>query len=330
MELKVAHFPRINKEACLYCFDDCVATIGNTAHFDYELMYLTLFDFNFIYGREESVRVGDNARLNFPNRYENMLKYHGVRITDIDVKEDSEKALELIKSSLATEMPVLVYVDPFWCPWDLQYQKIHERGSGHTLIVTDVTEDGIYMADPYFDRYDMLMPYSNFAEGILTVSNIVAEKKVQMSDEELYQGLSESLLDVKKKGTVGDFIQLYKNFYACEDIHNEVRGYNFYLYSPVFVHFMLINQGICYYAAALQKLASYLEVKDENLQRLGEELWEVGHKWSNFRYEMKVNFFSERKTQRKRDALNEKMRKAVYKIEEIFDELFERYLVEAE
>lgn len=328
MELQISHFPRINREACLYCFDDCIATIADTMHFDYELMYLTLFQIDFIYDREESRRLGDNIRLNFPDRYENMRKYHGVQFHDTDVRKIPQEAVSLLEKAIGDGMPALVYVDPYWCPWDLQYKKVHERFSGHTLIVRDITERGISMADPYFNRTEIWMPYDHFVKGILNVVTIHVERREPLSDAQLYEGLSDSLLDVKKRGTLDDLIQLYRNFCACEDIHNEVRGEDLYLYSPVFVHFMLINQGICYYAAALRRMADYLGEKDEKLKCLGDELWEVGHKWNNFRYEMKVNFFSNRKSEKKKAALDEKMKWAVYKIQEIFFSLFEHYLNE--
>lgn len=323
MGLSIKKFPRINNEACLYCFDDCIATIAEEMQFDYELMYLTFFDIEFLYGRNESQKLGGNLKLNFPQRYENLAKNHGVHIVDVDVRNNKENAIMLLESEIEQGNKCIVYFDPYWCPWDLQYKRNHETLSGHSLVVIDVEDDGIHMADPYFEYSEKIMSFNHFEQGVLNILALHKDENFYLTDGDLYKKLKSSLFEIKSKNTLKDFMQIYNNFCLCEDIHSEVQDNVSYFMSPVCVNFLLINQAICYYSVALRKIANYFSSGDNQLEDFAQQLWSIGKDWSYFRMMMRIDYFSTKIIDKK--VLDNKLKSIVYKQQEVFYELFEKY-----
>ena len=164
IEMELKKVDRIEKETALFCLDDCISTLAGYYQCDYEMMYAGGYKI-----REQMGIQGFASRyqVSLQHRFDNLRRYHGLHIYKCDCFW-KHSLIKMIKRELGQKRPVLLLLNPFWCPWDDGFQR-YDAVPGHCFLVQGEYGKGFLCADPYFDKDQLELPYSLFRKGIQEV-----------------------------------------------------------------------------------------------------------------------------------------------------------------
>ena len=102
-----------------------------------------------------------------------------------------ENTLSEIRKQLDKMMPVIIFMDSYWCPWDNNYKSRH---SSHACGVVGLggNDEYIICTDAYYQKKNIDFPLSYFACGIKGFATI-EYTDVTKSDIDYVEILTRSL-----------------------------------------------------------------------------------------------------------------------------------------
>lgn len=304
IEMELKKVDRIEKETALFCLDDCISTLAGYYHCDYEMMYAGGYKI-----REQMGIQGFASRyhISLQNRFDNLRRYHGLYIHKCDCFWKSG-LIKRIKKELEQKRPVLLLLNPYWCPWDDGFQR-YDAVPGHCFLVQGEYGKGFFCADPYFDKDQLELPYSLFRKGIQEVYLTEWADKAdssRTSGKMIYREEMENMF--RRMSEEGNFDTLYhfaEDMSRSEDIFEEVRSDVDFWISPLAVLLLQLNQSIQNMAVLIKYVAA--QCGSSFLEEQGVQFWNLAVKWKQVRKLVIKLYFMKREDESLRTKAMERM-----------------------
>lgn len=304
IEMELKKVDRIEKETALFCLDDCISTLAGYYHCDYEMMYAGGYKI-----REQMGIQGFASRyhISLQNRFGNLRRYHGLYIHKCDCFWKSG-LIKRIKKELEQKRPVLLLLNPYWCPWDDGFQR-YDAVPGHCFLVQGEYGKGFLCADPYFDKDQLELPYSLFRKGIQEVYLTEWADRAdssRTSGKMIYREEMENMF--RRMSEEGYFDTLYhfaEDISRSEDIFEEVRSDVDFWISPLAVLLLQLNQSIQNMAVLIKYVAA--QCGASFLEEQGVQFWNLAVKWKQVRKLVIKLYFMKREDESLRTKAMERM-----------------------
>lgn len=304
IEMELKKVDRIEKETALFCLDDCISTLAGYYHCDYEMMYAGGYKI-----REQMGIQGFASRyhISLQNRFDNLRRYHGLYIHKCDCFWKSG-LIKRIKKELEQKRPVLLLLNPYWCPWDDGFQR-YDAVPGHCFLVQGEYGKGFLCADPYFDKDQLELPYSLFRKGIQEVYLTEWADRAdssRTSGKMIYREEMENMF--RRMSEEGYFDTLYhfaEDMSRSEDIFEEVRSDVDFWISPPAVLLLQLNQSIQNMAVLIKYVAA--QCGSSFLEEQGVQFWNLAVKWKQVRKLVIKLYFMKREDESLRTKAMERM-----------------------
>lgn len=146
------------------CIDGLLATMANYFSSPYGLMFIGYMGFEYLSDKPGADTFGEKL-LYGVGRYSRdaLHKYHHVKTSWCDA-ENYRSLHNTIVHSLLNQVPVGVYLDSFYCPWNLAYQRFHIN---HYVLVIglDMGNEAYICLDPYASAGKYKLPGSCLQKG---------------------------------------------------------------------------------------------------------------------------------------------------------------------
>lgn len=279
IEMELKKVDRIEKETALFCLDDCISTLAGYYQCDYKMMYVGGYKI-----REQMGIQGFASRyhVSLQHRFDNLRRYHGLYIYKCDCFW-KQSLVKRIKKELEQKRPVLLLLNPFWCPWDDGFQR-YDAVPGHCFLVQGEYGKGFLCADPYFDKDQLKLPYSLFRKGIQEVyltRQVEKENRSHMLEKMYKEELGNMFQRMTREGYFDSMYHFVDDMSCCEDIFEEVRSDADFWISPLAVLLLQMNQSIQNMATVIKYVA--VQCGSPFLEEQGVRFWNLAVKWKQTR-----------------------------------------------
>ncbi len=165
--------PRGDNFPSRYCFYDCVATYAKSINRNFELCFLSSWEFKYI--NDPSRDISQNLLLS-SDYLKDLKKHHGITI-DFYYEEKDNRSLLL--DLMFKNLFIILKIDAYYLPWDLSYKKDHLPHYAIAVKIDPVTKE-LIVTDPYYDQANVSLGVLNEAigmiEGIITAGCTAAPK----------------------------------------------------------------------------------------------------------------------------------------------------------
>ena len=291
IKIELKKVDRIEKETALFCLDDCISTLAGYYHCDYEMMYAGGYKM-----REQIGIQGFASRyqVSLQHRFDNLRRYHGLFIYKYDCFW-KHSLIKRMKKELEQMRPVLLLLNPYWCPWDDGFQR-YDAVPGHCFLVQGEYGGGFLCADPYFDKDQLELPFPLFRKGIQEVYLVELEERSDSSHASgkmIYREVLGNMF--RRMSEEGYFDTLYRfveNMSQSEDIFQEVRSDADFWISPLAVLLLQLNQSIQNMATVIKYVAA--QCGSPFLEEQGVRFWNFAVKWKQARKLVMKLYFMKR------------------------------------
>lgn len=189
----------------------------------------------------------------------NIEKILGIR-KELMLFNNLDEFITKAKTKIKKDMPILVSIDAFDCPWNKAYQKINVC---HCFLITDINEDILTIVDPYCSSEIIkvnknILSHWRDMESTLTYRMVISALTYNQVfiDEEFYYNILIDIVDtfnVEKYNTV--FNHFYEHIEADKSYWNDENRYvNLILnINHIFSHRMLLAESLNYIIQNYQK-----------------------------------------------------------------------------
>lgn len=316
IKMELRKVDRIEKETALFCLDDCIATLAGYYHCDYEMMYAGGYEMR---EQKEIWGLASRYHVSLQHRFDNLCRYHGLHI----YKSDSlwkHRLIKRIKRELEKERPVLLLLNPYWCPWDDGFQR-YDAVPGHCFLIQGEYDEGFLCADPYFDQDRLELSYSLFRKGI---QEVYLTRQVERTDSSHTSGKAyrEELGNMFRRMSGEGYFDILYHFVddmsQSEDIFEEVRSDADFWISPLAVLLLQLNQSIQNMATLIKYVA--VQCGSPFLEEQGVRFWNLAVKWKQARKLVIKLYFMKRED----EALRTKTMERLYSIIDAMEKTAER------
>ena len=245
----------------LSCFEACCVTIANSLQLNYRI--------SFLYSLSQ-LRKQNTASPLLGARFELEEKFiflymellTGMKAIEVaGLSEDN--SLELIKSCMRLQKPVILSFDIFYCPWSTAFQKSHYL---HNVIVTEYLgqKKGLICQDPML-KQTALLPLRLFVQACHSFYIVTTVQPEEFAYEDILR-LSVGVLT--KRDYFNSLQSFYTEFSLLKDMSDEYQNLNGDYWSCSL--FRILSYGI---PGARMLYGQFLE---EIGSRLGQEISEIG------------------------------------------------------
>lgn len=261
------------------CIEDAVLSVLTWYNYDYLLMYSHAWSFALHEDKvSDSTSLGRRLDIRKSYQYDLLEKFHGVKITLDDVKENVN-----IKSAINDELvkfkPVIILFDMYWAPWSEDYQT--NKDSLHAFIITGIDEnkENYVCTDTLYLKQGLLLPVNLLEIG--TVRLYIFDS-VEENKEFTLKSILEAMIakiqaddffkDIKKFGTM---------FLTSFDNKKEMEGFSDLTEVPLQENLFKILHN----RKKIMELLSYLyEIYNEKyLLTISEHFKQIVSKWEVIR-----------------------------------------------
>lgn len=269
------------------CFQGIVASVATHFKCNYLLLFAGVWGFSF-----EPLKMG-KGYINFGERlipefntvmFDLLERFHGCKITIYDTDTINEiKAV--ILNELSKGLPVGIYLDSYWCPWNIAYKKYHIT---HYCLVIGFDDDkeSFMFIDPYCsDNIEKLSivelekGYGNYFTFKFT------ESKEQNIENELNYIIKLCLVTLKLDNEQLNSFKMMRSF-ADEfeqymDLDKEISGYEDTYAVPFFRQMKAIESCRKNFSLTLNYIAE--TCNDKNILQLSSNMLQASNIWSKIR-----------------------------------------------
>ena len=276
IDITIKKVKRIEKETSLFCLDDCIATLAGYYQCDYEMMYLGGYQ---ISRRQEMQEFADRYDIWLEDRFDNLQKYHGLLIQKCDFYW-KHRIIKKIRDELGEGRPLLLLLNPYWCPWDDGFQR-YDAVPGHCFVIKGEYDGGFLCVDPYFEKDDQELPFSMFRKGLQEVYRTEKLPGMGISGEEYKRLLDQMFRKLSETAYFDSLRDFIIDMEQSGNIFQSVRAEEDFWISPLIVFLLKVNQSI----QSIATVTAYVAGKCGSafLEELGAGLWNTAVKWKQAR-----------------------------------------------
>lgn len=310
LEIKIKKVNRIENETGLFCLDDCIATVAAYYNQDYELMYAGGYE---IMRRNSPSNYAQNYMVALKDGPNYLWKYHGLKFQSFYIY-NKRRLIKRIQKNFLNKKPVLVIFDPYWCPWDMAFQK-HTSDTGHCFFLGEVTEHGFNCIDPYFEKECVELPYEYFWRGLRDIFLCVFQERKQIRIED-YQKIIEKLFKNLGSGNYFNNLKLLtEDMQQSENIFSGVLSDETFWVSPLATILLTINQSMQNIANTIFYIAKKLD--DDQMAFISKKIWKLAIEWKQVRKLIIKLYFIKRDNKILKNSIFERMGRIVSDFEKI-------------
>ena len=149
------------------CIENQVYTIVNGMGYTNEFAYIDSMFFGFditTYTDAKWSKIGELIDITYDLYIENLSKFWNIEV-QLMLCDYEDFTIEL-KKSLASGLPLIVFINSYWCPWERGLYKRH-KGFNHAFIVRDFTNDGYCCTDGHRGIKDCFISKEDLFNGYL-------------------------------------------------------------------------------------------------------------------------------------------------------------------
>ncbi len=310
IDITIKKVKRIEKETSLFCLDDCIATLAGYYQCDYEMMYIGGYQ---VSRQQRGQDFAGWYDIWLTERFDNLQKYHGIMIRKYDFCW-KHRVIRKIREELEEGRPVLLLLNPFWCPWDDGFQR-YDAVPGHCFLVRGEYADGFLCMDPYFEKEEQELPFAMFRKGLQEVYLTGRQEVGEVPPE----GYREALDRMAGRLSETAYFELLRSFVIdmeeSANIFQGVRAEEDFWVCPLIVFLLKINQSIQNTATVTGYVAERCALA--SLEMLGEKLWNTAVKWKQARKLVIKLYFIKRQDEKLRARTIERLLSIIDDVERL-------------
>lgn len=279
----------------LNCLDNAWISIAAWLKRDYQLVFSQSWNFEFKLGKQYKEDLFCNRICVKQLDYKRLIEM----CCDIQFKYNKvtnvNESLRILENEFNEGRPVIIYMNSFWCPWKIEYQKIN---APHFCLALGTDENGnLQCVDSGPLNYGIILPLHDYLEGggnCITFQ--ITEPKLQKIEYNLI--IRESLMDLYKQ------INGFNTFDSIRNLSIELKGHfnlaeelkdndlsNIWLV-PIIMKLRSVSGGRLQYATFLKYYYSKNNIND--LLLLSSDLEFVSSRWDLVRKIIEKHIFSKR------------------------------------
>ena len=137
------HFEGLN------CYEDAVVSVIARYRTDYKLLFFMFW--GFVY--EKNNVMGDGIKRNSVI-FSRIIK--DVFSIDLNMK------WEMLDENKLEEIPVIIFMDTYWCSWHMDFKKSHHI---HYVVINEVHEEGVICIDAAFEKEGTFISWEELKKG---------------------------------------------------------------------------------------------------------------------------------------------------------------------
>lgn len=263
----------------LTCLEDSIVGVAEWANYNYELIFSE--DWYFIFRPETGQSLGSS--LSIPNNdiIKKLDRYHGIKIVSKTVPP--QKLVEKIKRQLKKQLPIMVSIDSYRCPWDWNYQRRHFY---HYFLIIGVNdEEDFYYCDRFF-KSSGIISKERLLEGFLgeyKVFKFKGKEKIPVNWSQILATTLNRLKNGNGELNAFDSMRCFADKLAgLTDLQSEVRGHEDFLFgAPLIKNLEAITYGRRRFAKLLTYFAT--ETGLNPLNEIANHLVTAASQWANIR-----------------------------------------------
>ncbi|MGE7272258.1 hypothetical protein ACQKK5_12480 [Brevibacillus panacihumi] len=167
------------------CFTDQLVSVVHWLGRRHELMYLESWGFSLDSASAKATTLGDRVHPGTGDTLANLERYHGIRLYRLNPQSLPEWK-GILQQQWSREMPVIISMDTYTCPWDVGYQRFH---SSHTCLAVgwDEGEDAIICCDAFYQKERIAYPVSGMEReiGPCWIFEVVGEERKDVNAQKI-------------------------------------------------------------------------------------------------------------------------------------------------
>ncbi len=137
------HFEGLN------CYEDAVISVIARYRTDYKLLFFMFW--GFVY--EKNNVIGEGIKRNRVI-FSRIIK--DVFNIDLFMKR------EMLDENKLKELPVIIFIDTYWCFWHMDFKKSHHI---HYVVINEVQEEGVICLDAAFEKKGIFISWEELEKG---------------------------------------------------------------------------------------------------------------------------------------------------------------------
>lgn len=265
------------------CIDNLYIGVAEYWNNDYEIMSIDAWGFDYIKRDKYHKEIlGKRISTSVRTRIDYLEKYHKIKVKEF-YENDFYKAYEKIKMDIQLGRTVAIYMDTFWCPWDItNFQNAHKD---HYCLVVGVNEKNgnFYIVDAQFAPDGAELPLNYFKKSL---SDYLTFEKIEGKEENLQwkELIEDSIMNFKSNSVGKDVFQKMREFSeelsSSLNFSEEIKGWeNMPFSAPLFQELHQISRRRKQYSRALKYIGDRCKIPE--LIEIGSQFWVVGKKWTS-------------------------------------------------
>ncbi|MEN1987490.1 BtrH N-terminal domain-containing protein [Paenibacillus hubeiensis] len=265
------------KHETLNCLESQIISIALSWNKRYELMFLGKWGFSFRNREYDTASItGDRILTQMDDTFIPLEHYHGIKIEEHQVGKTSAM-MDLIRLYLAENIPIVLFVDSYWCPWDPGYQTYHNM---HFVIVVGIDEkkECFICVDGFYDKHREHLPLKDlhqYCSVCYSIRNVEKKQIIPSIEEVAIYTLNKLSGEYGMKEAIISFSEdIIKHFNYKEEIG---RYKDKWWASPLFKRLIKVSQGRLLFAEALNFM------NDVRLSPIVTEMKQASRNWENLR-----------------------------------------------
>lgn len=265
------------------CYEDQIATVLSWMGRNHELMFSESWGFGFKSSCNEKTKmIGKRLDSAKGNLHKLLKKYHGIEIKEHKIR-DAQIFLDIMQKEIVSGLPVLLFIDSFWCPWDMNYQKKH---SNHCCIVTGYDNDfkSIYCSDGFYMKYGETLAIDVLKKSYKSSCSfaIINNERANVNWNDIIENALLKLHNREKHMNVFDLIRNFSTEMSSSiDLEVETKDYDEFWMSPLFSQLLQIENGRKQFSNVLKYLSERFIIED--LFTISKEVMQLAGYWSTVR-----------------------------------------------
>ncbi|WP_418038486.1 BtrH N-terminal domain-containing protein [Paenibacillus xylanilyticus] len=265
------------KHETLNCLESQIISIALSWNKRYELMFLGKWGFSFRSREYDTASItGDRILTQMDDTFIPLEYYHGIKMEEHQVAKTSAM-MDLIQLYLAENVPVILFVDSYWCPWDPGYQTYHNM---HFVIVVGIDEkqERFICVDGFYDKHREHLPLKDlhqYCSVCYSIRNVEKKQSIPSTEEVAAYTWNKLSGEYGMKEAIISFSEdIIHHFNYTEEIG---RYKDKWWASPLFKRLIKVSQGRLLFAEALHFM------NDVRLSPIVDEMKLASRNWENLR-----------------------------------------------
>lgn len=197
-----------------------------------------------------------------------LIRYYGIRINHI-AKKDYKT---VIYDDKKRKLPICIYMDSYYCPWQSGYGKLHNN---HLIILLEVNKDNCICADPYVNKHRVSLSVPALIKGLVYLVELIdgGEDNIKSFD----YVLNDSINNMKFNHVVENIKRFSKDIIEHMDKFNAEMDSAEIAFIPIVRKMMYISYGrMSYYSFLKSGSIDFVQKYENDIK----EFETLAKKWS--------------------------------------------------